>query len=335
VTKKVKITILFPVYNKQKYISQALNSILMQKTDFLYKIIIIDDSSTDNSVKIIKKFIKKYPEKIDFIQNIKNLRCLATSLKGYELIKTEYFCVLDPDDYWIDNNKLQKAIDFLDKHQRFTIFVSNNYIEEKQKLTPYFNFKSKDFDFKNLDNAVYGHTSGTVFRNVLFPNKIPEIAYKSINTPDEKVYEGDSFRNIIHLKAGKGHFENSIESVYRITKTGIWTSLDTFHKNSLNARFFLKMFFLFNKKKYYFIKTCWNYCLINIDILSKVDSNISNIDLFQFKDILIKCIKNIKPELKYSNLTKLTFYSVLYNLQKSRTSQIEIINKIKKISENV
>lgn len=288
-----KITILIPNYNKEKYISQALSSVLAQKTSFKYKLLIIDDASTDKSVEIINKYIKKYPHKIDFIKNKKNLRCLATSIKGYEKIKTEYFCVLDPDDYWIDKNKLQKAIDFLDQHKDFTIYIANNYIEEKnKKLTPYFNSESKNFDFNDLNNAIFGHTSGTIFRNIIFIKNIPKAAYNAIGTKDEKVYEGDSFRNVIHLEKGKAHFENNIESVYRITGNGIWTSLNEFQQNSLNVRFYLKMFLYFKKKSIFFINMSYHFCKKNIDFLNKKKSKMLPINnIFNWQEILIKCFE--------------------------------------------
>ena len=328
-----KITVFVPNYNKQEYISQTLESILMQKTNFKYKILIIDDASTDNSVKIIKEFIKKYPKKIDFIQNEKNLRCLATSIKGYKKIKTEYFCVLDSDDYWVDKNKLQKAIDFLDKHKDFTIYMANNYIKEKsKKLYPYINHESYDFDFNHLEHATFGHTSGTIFRNVIFVNEIPKIVYQAIDTKNEKVYEGDSFRNAIHLERGKAHFENSLESVYRITNNGIWTSLNLFQQGTLNARVYLKMFLYFKRKSNFFLNMSWYFCQKNIDLLTSIDKKNLKKDLSDFKDIFRECLKNKKIKLKFKDKIKLIFFYIFLNL--NITNQIKLLSNIRSIYDN-
>lgn len=328
---KTKITIFIPNYNKEKYITQTLNSILVQKTDFKYKILIIDDASTDNSVKIIKEFIKKYPHKIQLLQNKKNLRCTATSLKGYKHIKTEYFCVLDSDDYWIDKNKLQKAIDFLDNHKDFTLYMSNNYIKEKsKKLYPYINHESYDFDFDHLKDAVFGHTSGTIFRNVIFNKYIPKEAYDAIGTKYEDIYEGDSFRNIIHLNAGKAHFENNIESVYRITGNGIWTSLNIFRQNSLNAIYFMKMFIFFNKKQPdFFINMCWYFCKKNIDLLINNKEVTVNGDICEFKNILNECLSNKISKLKFKNKIKIKLYLIGFNLINNQIIKIKLLNRIK------
>ena len=125
-----KITILMPIYNKEQYIAEAIESVLMQEMNYNFQLIIIDDKSVDKGLEIARKYQSKHPKKIRIITNEKNEGCLAATLKGYEQTKTEYFCVLDPDDYWIDKNKLQKAIDFLDTHSDFTMYVSNTYIKD-------------------------------------------------------------------------------------------------------------------------------------------------------------------------------------------------------------
>ena len=325
-----KITVFVPNYNKQKYISQALNSILMQKTNFQYKILIIDDASTDNSVETIKRYVKKYPKKIDFIQNEKNIRCLANLIKGYKLIKTKYFCILDPDDYWINKNKLQKAVDFLDKHNDFTIYMSNIYVKERnKKLVPYINSKTKDFDFKDLDNAILCQTSGAVFRYI--SGNVPNVVSRAIGNVDEKIYEGDSFRDLTFLKLGKAHFENQIESVYRINKTGIWTSLNIFQKNLLNARFFLKMFLFFKENQDYFIKMSLYFLSKNIELLDNNKKNISDNDIFETKKWLIECIKYKNPKLKLKNQIKIIIYSLFFSFKKNKKARIEIVKKIQDI----
>lgn len=295
----VEITILMPCYNKASYISQAIDSVLMQETNFNFELIIIDDKSTDQSLKIAQDYQERYPDIIRIIANEKNEGCLSTTLKGYEQLKAEYFCVLDPDDYWISNNKLQNAINFLDMNSDFSMYISNTYVEEGETRTPYFIIlKSKDCDFEHIKNLMWGHTSGVVFRNVIFKSRVPKELYQQIGTKDEQCFEGDSFRNILHLKEGKAHCVNAIESVYRITGDGIWTKYNNFKKNSINARFFLSMFSYFgNVNPEFFLAKCWHYCEINLELISSVLANkedaikLNNKDLSDFYVILAECIK--------------------------------------------
>lgn len=81
-------------------------------------------------MKIIQGHIERYPNKIKFIQNKQNLRLLATAIKGYELIKTKYWTVLDPNDHWLGVTKMQSAIDYLETHPEFTLYATNMYLDD-------------------------------------------------------------------------------------------------------------------------------------------------------------------------------------------------------------
>ena len=310
-----KLAVLMPCYNKGDYIAHAIESVLMQETDFNFELIIIDDKSTDQSLKIAQDYQSRYSNIIRIIINEKNEGCLSTTLKGYEQLKAEYFCVLDPDDYWIGKNKLQNAINFLDKNSDFTMYVSNTYVEEGNARTPYFTIlKNRNCDFEHLENLISGHTSGVVFRNVIFKYEVPKILYQQIKTKNEQCFEGDSFRNVIHLKEGKARCVNTIESVYRITGDGIWTSYSKFQQNALNARFFLTMFSYFgNIKPEFFLTKCLIFCKNNLEVIKdlpnqKESKAISGEALLDFYEILDKCIKHQSPFLPGLEYGSFVFY---------------------------
>ena len=90
-----KLSILMPSYNKGRYIEEALESILMQETDYEYQIIIADDCSTDNTIDIVKSYQDKYSNKIVFLESDKNQGLYKNILRAYQITKTDYFCVLE------------------------------------------------------------------------------------------------------------------------------------------------------------------------------------------------------------------------------------------------
>lgn len=91
------VSVIIPNYNNQTYIKDTIDSVLNQ-TYKHYEIIIIDDKSTDNSASIIQNIAKKYPNKIKFIQNKRNLGTYKSLNKGLKYMTGDYFTILGSDD---------------------------------------------------------------------------------------------------------------------------------------------------------------------------------------------------------------------------------------------
>ena len=103
------VTVLMAVYNGEKFLKEAMESILTQTfTDFEF--LIINDGSTDNSVKIIEEF---NDPRIRLIHNEKNLKLIASLNKGISLAKGKYIARMDCDDISMPY-RLEKEVDFLE-----------------------------------------------------------------------------------------------------------------------------------------------------------------------------------------------------------------------------
>ena len=253
-----KLTILMPSYNRGQYIRKAVSSILAQKTNFGIKLIITDDCSTDGSVEIIQELQEKYPDIIEIILSDKNERLLANILKAQVKVKTEYFCVLDPDDYYTDELFLQKAVDYLEEHKDFTIYSSNCmmlYDDKSEKSFIENNVKEVVFNFDDLlkNRVIITQTAGSIFRNVVYDQGVPQIIKEAIGAPSESSFRADTERYIFHLEKGKAFFKNESVAVYRIHKDGIWTKENQFHRNLLAAQAYYDYFRYFNYTHEYFI----------------------------------------------------------------------------------
>ena len=116
---KPLLTVCCVAYNHAPYIRQALDSVLMQKTDFPFEILIHDDCSTDGTTEIIREYEEKYPDIIKLIyetenqysKGIKIIRdCMGPSIQG------KYVALLECDDYWTDPKKLQVQISYMEQH---------------------------------------------------------------------------------------------------------------------------------------------------------------------------------------------------------------------------
>jgi glycosyltransferase involved in cell wall biosynthesis len=104
-------------FNHEDYISQALDGMLMQETDFPFEIVINDDCSTDNTVAILKEYAEKYPSIIRLILQKENQYSKGIKIETL-LIKEavgKYIAICEGDDYWTDPHKLQIQLDEMHK----------------------------------------------------------------------------------------------------------------------------------------------------------------------------------------------------------------------------
>lgn len=125
------VSVLCVCYNHAKYIRRALESVVCQKTDFPFEIIIHDDASTDGSQEIIREYKKRYPQLIVPILQAKNQYSQGISIRNQFLvprIRGEFAIILECDDYWCDDHKLQKQVDALRKHPECTVCVHTSKV---------------------------------------------------------------------------------------------------------------------------------------------------------------------------------------------------------------
>lgn len=222
-----KVTVVILTYNLEKYISQALDSVLSQKTKFNYKVLIGDDCSKDNTPNILKKYKEQYPDIIEIRLSDKNLGCLGNGNRLFDKLDSEYFTLLDGDDLWLGENHLQKQVDFLDNHKDYsTVAANTQYIINDKPADLLINpkFLGKSFCFEDFvaDRCPYYHPSATLFRNTIYQKGLPLCYKEAVNTFENCALRGDDFRRIQHLQEGKVYIMPEVLSYYRIHETGIW-----------------------------------------------------------------------------------------------------------------
>ena len=109
-----KVSVICTNYNKGKWIADAIDSFLRQKTNFEFEIILVDDCSTDESIDIIRNYGQRYPDKIRTFFNSENQGIAKTWVAICKEARGQYIARCDGDDYWIDDEKLQKQVDLLE-----------------------------------------------------------------------------------------------------------------------------------------------------------------------------------------------------------------------------
>lgn len=163
-------------YNHELYISQAIESVLMQKTTFKYRLIIGEDCSTDQTASIVREYAEKYPEKITAIINDKNLGVVENIKQVREFVVAKYVAILEGDDYWTDPLKLQKQVDFLEGNAEFVLcFHDVKILKPNGELSS--DFLKTPLKYQKVSTLAeignYIRTPSVVFRNIIsdFPKE--------------------------------------------------------------------------------------------------------------------------------------------------------------------
>src|SRR5437879_4589544 len=108
-------SVLLVTYNHAKYVAQALDSILMQRPDFDFEIVVADDCSSDLTTSIIKEYEKQYSQ-LRVLPPDNHLGISRNYQRGFAACRGEYIAVLEGDDYWISPRKLQAMSAFLNRN---------------------------------------------------------------------------------------------------------------------------------------------------------------------------------------------------------------------------
>lgn len=215
----IKVSVLLITYNHEKFIEEAIESILMQKTNFKFELIIGEDCSTDNTRNIVEKYKEKYPDKIVLSLQEKNggtSRNIRASLKKCQ---GEYIALLEGDDYWIDENKLQKQVDFLDNNPDCTLCGHGykRYYEETKEFFGDIEYENEKFsledflkeDIANVQNRFHIRTLTRIFRKTALTESFVDL---------ENVILWDYVLEVILLRSGNGAYLKEIMGVYRVNR---------------------------------------------------------------------------------------------------------------------
>jgi glycosyltransferase involved in cell wall biosynthesis len=223
----MKVSVLVLTYNHEKYIAQALDTALMQKTNFEYEIIIAEDCSIDRTRSIVLDFQRRNPEKIRLVLPAKNLGCHGNRAfaEAFELARGEYVALLDGDDYWISPTKLQKQADFLDVHPECTLCFHNAMrIYEDSSRAPF----PQNFASQKQISALED-----IWEQNFIAYCTPMFRKDVLDTFPEWYYDllcADWSLYILCAQYGKIGYIDEILGVYRIHSGGYWSRLDGIQK---------------------------------------------------------------------------------------------------------
>lgn len=232
-------------YNHEPYIMQTLDGFLMQKTRFPFEVLIHDDASTDRTADIIREYEKKFPKIIKPIyqkenQYSKGNRAILASFV-YPRAKGKYITLCEGDDYWIDENKLQKQVDFMEQNPDVGLTYSKvKMLNNKQN--EFFSVWGKEKNcFAELIQENQIPTLSVCMRKDILLQYIKDVA------PDTKNWlMGDYPMWLYFIHVSKVKFFDEITGVYRVLENSASHSTNVLKQiNFLKSTYDIKEFFVF------------------------------------------------------------------------------------------
>lgn len=222
----IDVSVVMLTYFHEKYVAKAIESVLSQKTNYNYEIVIADDCSTDGTRNILREYEIRYPNIIHVIYNDKNLGITKNKYNACSKCRGRYIADLAGDDYWIDTHKIDLQVSFLDEHPQFSAVTTKVEARIDDDEDAYATYPNNNLIDKYITLNQYLHdvdnvfpTNGIFMRNYYLTEtgrKEFEIMTKASRSID------DSTECILMLLKGPVYILGQSTSVYRVprNKTG-------------------------------------------------------------------------------------------------------------------
>lgn len=216
--KKIDLTVLCLSYNHSLYIKQCLDGFVMQQTTYNIEVVVHDDASTDDTAKIVMEYAQQYPDLIIPLIEKENQYYKKNGIWNniVPYLRGKYIAFCEGDDYWIDPNKIQRQIDFLESHSDYSMCFHNAFVLKSKKNA----IGSRLFNNYITDSDLTAH-------DALFNWVVPTasiITRRDSILPTQKWAEDFPLADISiifqSLVGGKVRYLNFVGSVYRQVLAG-------------------------------------------------------------------------------------------------------------------
>ena len=213
----MKASVLMITYNHARFIAQAIESALIQRTDFAYELVVGDDCSTDGTGDIVRRYADRYPDVIRPLWTDRNLGMLPNFLRCWKACRGQYIAVLEGDDYWINPEKLATQVEAMERHpewpmcfQRVQVVFDDGRPPVLQPAGP----QKPVFTVRDLMHRNPVQPCGVIYRAGQLGNLPDRLAGLAL---------GDWPLAILHALHGDVGFLDQVMAVYRQHRGGAWS----------------------------------------------------------------------------------------------------------------
>ncbi len=212
------VSVIMLTYNHAQYVKKALDSVLAQRADFPFEILIGDDASSDGTPAVLAEYQSSYPDRIRVFYSDVNQGTTRNAYRLFLAARGKYLASCEGDDYWTDADKLQKQVDFLEAHPEYVgcsheIDVVNEDGKRLNKRVPWISKKRVYTirDFKGL--LLPGHSSSIVRRNIFLQSEEKYPVFWELSR-----YVGDRTAAVLWSARGKFYRFPERMSAYRFIR---------------------------------------------------------------------------------------------------------------------
>ncbi|MDP4184308.1 MAG: glycosyltransferase [Bacteroidota bacterium] len=247
-SENIMVSIYMITYNHEKYITQAIDSILTQNVQFNYEIVIGEDCSQDSTRSIIMEFAQKFPGIFNLILQEHNVGIFENQMAVFKACRGKYIALLEGDDYWTDPFKLQKQVDFMEANPEYGM-VHTDFDEKRDSVFQNYNrCHSLRIPEGNIFDNLLGdqwliHTPTIMVRAVLI-KEYRTFYYANIEETQKWLFDDIGIFLYVASRSKIKYFDYST-AVYRILEESCCHS-KSWHQRLLNgcSLYDIKLFFV-------------------------------------------------------------------------------------------
>lgn len=168
---EIDVSVYMLTYYHEKYLRQAIESVLSQETHYKFELVISDDYSQDGTRAILEEYEKKYPDIIRVNYNDHNIGIPSNIFKARSMCRGRYITVLSGDDYWIRKDKLEIETKFLDEHEKYVALFNGIELRMDDSEMPYDKVPrdrtmlNREYTLEDYEKCVPLGTHGFFMRN--------------------------------------------------------------------------------------------------------------------------------------------------------------------------
>jgi glycosyltransferase involved in cell wall biosynthesis len=215
-----KVSVIVVTFNHERFITQALESVLYQQCPFPIEVIISEDCSTDHTRSIVREYAARRPDLITLIESDQNIHSNYVLQRAIEAANGRYLAIMDGDDYWTKPFKLRRQVEFLDVHPECSLSFHDTLVVGKNN-----NELGASSVWAEMPTRLG-------MREILAGNHIPTcsvLVRRDSITPLPRWYEHAEYYDwplwILTAKKGELAFSHEVMGARRVHASGAWTSL--------------------------------------------------------------------------------------------------------------